>query len=199
VCGDVVERLAGADRRMDLGRGHRRREVEEAVRIGGRAMGAVAEDGQQPASVLLGEQGHAARQVGAGADEHDPVAPERGRRQAQVTAGVAHVDDHAVLVGARGAERGQPGRDARRTTGRGDDEVGVQDLLGAALGAPKDAHPGDAASVGGRGQAEGVRALRQADVRQLQHAAADVALDQRPPGHDRAPAGGGARELVAAD
>ena len=187
---DVVERLGRLDRRQHVGRRDRGGERREALGIARWAVrGAVAAERQDPAPAFLGEQEQRARVARPGADQHQPVAVERVRRQSQVPARVCHVDRQPLLARPRVAEPVEPGRDARAAAAGGDDEIRGERLLRAAVGAPQEPHSGDALAVRARRQPEDVAAVDQLDAGQRPYAPAHVALDERPPGEDRMGAG----------
>ena len=197
---DLIERLGGADRLGDIGRGDRGGERQPALGVGGRAVRrAVAAERRDPASVLLDEEEQRARQLRAGPDEHQPVAVERAGREPQMAGGVADVDRHALLDRPRVAERLEPRGHARTAAGRAHHQIRLQRLGRARIGAAQYADTGDPLPIGAGFEPEGVDAVAQLDVGERAHAAADVALQQRSARDQRAGPELGARERVPAE
>ena len=130
--------------------------------LGGRCSGAVAAEPEDPATVFLGEQEQRARVTRTGADQHELVALERVGGQGKAPAGVGDVDVEALLRGARVAQRLEPGGDAGRAPGGGDDQVRRERLLGAAVGTAQDPHAGDPLAVAARRSARERRSDRSA-------------------------------------
>ena len=111
---------------------------------------------------------------------------------------VGDADLEPLLRGRPKPSALEPRRDAAGAPRCRHDEVRRERLLRAAVDTAQDPHAGDVRAVAAGREADGVAAVDQRDVRQRADAAPDVALDERPAGEDRAGAGGGASELVAA-
>ena len=161
---DLVQRLGGLERLEHVGRRDGGGKRGEALGVARRAVpGAVAAEPEDPATAFLGEQEQRARVAGTGADQHELVAVERVGGQRQGPAGVGDADVEALLRGARVADRLEPGGDAGRAAGGGDDQVGRERLLGAAVGTAQDPHAGHPLAVAAGGQPESVAAIDQRD------------------------------------
>ena len=197
---DLVERLGGLDRFEHVGRRDGGRKRSEPVGVARWTVhGPIAAEPEDPAAVLLGEQEQGARVTRTGADQHELVAVERIGGQGKRPAGVGDADLEALHLGALVAQRLEPGRDASRAAGGGDDQVRRERLLGAAVGTAQDPHAGDPPAVPAGGQPESVAAIDQRDARQLTNAAAHVALDEGPARERRGGARRCAGQLMATD
>ena len=197
---DLVERLGGLDRVEHVGRRDGGRKRSEPVGVARWTVhGPIAAEPEDPAPVLLGEQEQGARVTRPGADQHELVAVERIGGQGKRPAGVGDADLEALHRGALVAQRLEPGGDASRAAGGGDDQVRRERLLGAAVGTVQDPHAGDPLAVPAGGQPESVAAIDQRDARQLTNAAAHVALDEGPARERRGGARRCAGQLMATD
>ena len=107
-------------------------------------------------------------------------------RQPVRPGGVAQPDPHLLLLRWGVAERLQPCRGARAAAAGIDDEVGVQQLVGAAVGATEHPHPGDAVTLRGGDQSDDVAAVEEPDVGEGSHPGPDVVLQEWSAGAQRA-------------
>ena len=111
-------------------------------------------------------------------DEHRQVAVEGRGRQPVRPGGVAEPDPDLLLLRWGVAERLEPCRGARVAAAGVDDEVGVQQLFGAAVGATEHPHAGDAATIAGGDQSDDVAAVEEADVGEGSHPGPYVVLQE---------------------
>lgn len=129
----LVERLRTAQCIVDVGELQGRGEVCEARRLRRRV---VAQDAEQrdDASVVLHRRERSAARVVGGCRVDDPqVAAEQVRGEPVGAAGVPDPDPDLLHRRTRVSEHLQPRRRTRTTAGCVHDQVGGQDLLGAAV------------------------------------------------------------------
>ena len=111
-------------------------------------------------------------------DEDRQVAVEGLGGQPVGPGGVAQPDLHLVLLRWGVAECLEPCRGARAATAGVDDEVGVEHFVGAAVGATENPHPGDAVTIGGGDESDGVAALDEPQVGEGSQPGSNVVLQE---------------------
>jgi hypothetical protein len=138
----------------------------------------VPEEGHDPAVAFHGQQHSAALALAGGGDHRGSVAVELVAAAPVDPAGVGDSDAHLVLGGPRVAELLQPDRASGASAGGVEDQVGLEYLLGAAVGAPNYPDAAHALAVGRRGQPGGVAAVDEPHVAERPHPVADALLQQ---------------------
>ena len=155
--------------------------ARKPVGIGRRVVPVVPDRGQDPPVVLLGEHHQTGGPARLGTDADHLRAAQRPGTPAKVSGGVLQLDRELLLRRPVVADRRQPGRCPAAAPGRVDDQVGVDDLLGAAGGAHSP-HPGDAVPGRVGAEADDLAPIHDLDRGQRTDPGPDAAFEVGPAG-----------------